>query len=506
MSISYSVRIDRDHTGVFAASEDISADVVALRWRLGMKAAYDSMADMGSAVITLRNPAGAYSPERTTLPMGARVQIASRRKGVDRVHFIGFISQIEPDTGALGRRQARLHLHDIQPFLAQSPAQLPPQANATADQVIARLLDSAILRPPILAGYLFIDRAGSNRIDTDRIFPAQSVSQRLAAGITRFAYVGDSWQASASARDAIAELAKSARGRFYISRDGTAVYLNRRYTLLRKTLAAKFDDDMAGCDYAYGADQLNRLTLRVTPRLVGNADSLLWQLPGAQPVPPRGQTLLTINLVDAHGQPVGLLDFKRLRWRFQAGASHRSRVIADNVKVRATPGATWLHALVSNHNRHSVWLTLLNVYGTPLYRGAPMQARAEDVASLHRHGIRSEWRDLPALSDVETAQDFADYEVSQRRHPRGVIRELRLDARQRPQAALGLTLFDRVRVSESQTGHSKRDYFIVGEAHEVDAGGARHVARWTLEPADMTSYFQIDSDRVDAESVMILPF
>ena len=506
MSIAYRVRIDRDHSGVFSASDDISADVIALRWRLGMKAAYDSMADMGSAVITLRNPAGAYSPERTTLPMGARVQISSRRKGVDRVHFIGFISHIEPDAGALGRRQAKLHLHDIQPWLAQSPAQLPPQTNVTADRVIARLLDNATLRRPALAGYLFIDRSGNNRIDTDRVFPAQSVSQRLAAGVTRFAHVGDWRDANASARDAIAELAKSARGRFFISRDGSAVYLNRRYILLRKTVAARFADDMAGCHYEYGADQLNRLTLQVTPRRVGPAGSLLWQLAGAQPIPPRSQTRLHLRLVDAHGQPIGLLALQGLGWRFQAGASERSRVISEDVRVRVLPGATWLDAQIINRNRHSVWLTLLNVYGTPLFRGAPMHTRAEDVASLHTHGIRGEWRDLPALSDLETAQAFADYEVAQRRHPRGLMRELRLDAHEHPDAALGLTLFDRVRVSESQTGHSQRDYFIVGETHEVDAGGARHNARWTLEPADMTSYFTIDSDSIDAAGSLILPF
>lgn len=507
MTIEYRVAIDREHSGDFAAGEDISGDVMALRWRLGMRAPYDSLADYGEAVVTLRNQAGAYSPERHSLPIGGRVRIQSRRLGVERSHFTGFISHIEPEPGELGRRQARLHLRDIQVWLAQSPALLPPQVDVTADQVIGQLLNKAILRRPALAGYLFIDRPGSNLIDSARIFPAHNVARKLAAGLTRFAYVGDWWNERTSSREAIGELAASERGRFYISRVGEAVLLDRRYSLLHKTLGAQFRDDMAGCDYVYGDDQLNRLTLQVTPRAVGEAGSLLWRLPIAQRVAPRSDTKLALSLVDERGQPMGLLAFERLVTRFRQGESPDSREITQDVLVKVEQlSATSLQVRVCNFNRRPAWLSLLNVYGKPLYRGAPLQVSAADVASLHIHGLRGQIRELPALSDIETAQAFADYEVAQRRTPRGLVRELRLDAHQHPAAALGLSLFDRVRVSESQTGHSARDYFIVAEEHEVGAGGASHKLRWTLEPADMTRYFIIGSSRIDASDEKIMPF
>ena len=95
---------------------------------------------------------------------------------------------------------------------------------------------------------------------------------------------------------------------------------------------------------------------------------------------------------------------------------------------------------------------------------------------------------------------------AQRRQPSGAIRELELDAHAHGADALSPALFDRVQIRESQTGHAARDYFIVGEAHEVDAGGARHRLRWTLEPADMTRYFFVNSHRVNAASEMIAPF
>ena len=507
MSIAYRVAIDRDHTGDFAAAEDISADVLELVWRLGMRAPYDSMADYGSAVITLRNVSGKYSPERNPLPIGTRARIQSRSAGISRAHFIGFISHIEVEGGDQGRKQAFLHLRDIQPWLAESAVTLPPQVNARADEVIVRLLESAILRRAALAGYLFIDRAGSSRIDSARIFPAANVARHLAAGLSRFAYVGDNWDEHTSVRQAIADLASSERGRFYINRSGAAVFLNRHYTLLHKAVAARFADDMAGMRYSYGGQRLNRLTLLMTPRSIGAAGSLLWQLPRPQRIPARGQITLSLRLQDEREQPIGLLRLKRLDWRFQWRPEPGAAQVQHNVSVTARQsGATSLQAQVSNHHRQPVWLSALNVYGMPLYRGAPLEVRAEALADIHIEGLRSQTRLLPALSNAEVAQQFADYEVAQRRRPRGAIRELLLDARAHPAAALGLSLFDRVRISESQTGHAAQDYFIVAEAHEVTDGGASHQARWTLEPADMQGYILVNSHRVDSATERIMPF
>ena len=159
MTIDYRIAIDRDDRGSFSAAEDISGDALGLRWRLGMRAPHDSMADYGRAVIALRNPNGKYSPERTPLPIGARVRIQSRHKGVSRTHFVGFVSHIDVDGGDQGQKQARLHLQDIQPWLAQSAANLPPQINARADEIIAKLLDSAVLRRRG-AGWLPLHRPG----------------------------------------------------------------------------------------------------------------------------------------------------------------------------------------------------------------------------------------------------------------------------------------------------------------------------------------------------------
>ncbi len=508
MSIRYFIAIDRDHDGDFNdAKEDISARVVELRWRLGMRAAYESMARTSRARITVTNGDGAFSPERNRLEIGARLRIQSEQAGASRIHFTGFISHIEPDEGEFGRKQSLIHLHDIQPWLADSPARLEPQVDVTADQVIAQLLDGATLRRAALAGFCIIDVDGYNRIDSARIFPPENSGRRLQAGKTRFAYVGDWWRDSTSAREAIAEISASERGFFYLDREGDAVFLNRHHALIHRTIAAEFKDDMIGMVYHYGDQRLNQIALRMTPRVIGASGTLLWQLESPLLLGPASEALLNLRLVDERDEPLGLLEFERLESRFQRGPEGGAREIHDGVGVEvAQLGTTSVQLRLVNRTRRDAYLALLRLYGIPLYRSDPLEINASDGIGMHLYGLKRLALDLPALSDIETAQAFAAYELGRRKHPRGFVGQLQLNARDHLPAALSLTLFDRIRVSESQTGHGPRDYFIIGEEHHVSDGGTRHEVTWTLEPASSTRFVIVNDSVIDARAELIAPY
>lgn len=508
MSIRYRIAIDRDHDGDFGdATEDISERVVELRWRLGMRAAYENIADVSRARITALNADGAFSPERNRLESGTRVRIESEYAGVARVHFTGYISHIEPDEGDFGRRQALIHVQDIQPWLAEDPARLGPQVDVTADEVIAQLLDGAILRRPALAGYCLINVDRYNRIDRVRIFPPENSGRRLQAGKTRFAYVGDWWRDSTSARQAIGELAASERGRFYLDRAGDAVFLNRHHTLIERTIAAEFHDDMSDMTYRYGDQRLNQIALLMTPREIGASGTLLWRLGSPLLVGQSSELLLNLRLVDERDEPVGMLEVDRLESRFQLGLEGGAREIHDGVGAEvAQAGTTSVQLRLVNRRRREAYLTLLQLYGRPLYRRDPLEISVADGAGMHIYGLKRLRLDLPALSDFATAQAFAGYELSRRKHPRGAIHELRINARDRLPEALSLSLFDRIRVSESQTGHGARDYFIIGEEHQVSAGATRHEVAWTLEPADSTRFVIVNDSAIDNRAELIAPY
>lgn len=505
MTIHYSIAIDRDNDGRFA--DLINRDVLELRWRLGMRQAHDSMADYSWARITARNPHGAFSPERKRLDSGMRVRIQSALAGQVRTHFTGVISHIEPDAGSLGRKQAVIHLQDIQPWLEDSPARIAPQIDVTADQVIRELLEGAVVRRAVIAGYCVIDVGGYNMIDQVRIFPPEHLTLSLERGKTRFAYVGDWWGDGISIRAAIGGLVASERGRFFVDREGALVFLNRHHTLLNETPAAQVADDMSGMSYSYGDQRLNQLTLLMRPREIGERDSLLWQLQGALRLEQRSELPLTLRLLDEQSQPFGLLAFDRLVSRFERAPHNRGHVVSKDVSAEvARLSMTTVEVRLINRRREDVYLTLLQLYGQPLYRHDPLEIVESDGEGQYVYGLKQLTLDLPALSDIRTARAFAAYEVARRKHPRGLIHSLRLDARAHGSPALSATLFDRIRVSEAQTGHQARDYFIIGEQHHVRDGGTAHEVEWTLEPADSSRFVIVDDSLIDDRAKLLAPY
>ncbi len=504
MTIQYSIAIDRDHDGILES--EIRQQVIELRWRLGLRQAYDSMADFSWARVTVNNDSGAFSPERNPLTCGTRMRIQSLHGGERRSHFTGAVDRVEPQAGAWGEKQAVIHLHDLQVELESSPARLPPQADVTADQVIAALLDQAVMRPAVIAGHCLIDVAGFNAINSVKIFPPLRPPQRLQRGLTRFAHVGDWWRETTSIRAAIAGIVASERGRFFVNRAGQAVFLNRHHTLTHDALTAEFADDISGLSYGYGDQRLNRLTLLMRPRVIGDDNRLLWQLQSALRIEPHSELNVTARLQDERNQPIGLLAVDRLVSRFQlteSGANVITRNVAATIAEAGTSSAL---LRIRNGRRHPVFLTQLQLYGRPLYRGDPLEIVAADGEGLYRYGIKQLSLDLPALSDLATAQAFAAYEVARRKHPRGVITEMRINAREHPAAALGASLFDRLRISESHTGHISQDYFIIAEEHHISAGGTRHETRWTLEPADSARFLIVNDSRIGDPDKVLAPY
>ena len=506
--IRYTIAIDSDHDGSFrTAGEDITAQVVALRWRLGMRQPYDSSADHSRAQITVRSPQGGFSPERRRLQSGTGVRIQSHHDGITRSHFTGFVDYVEVDGGEWGAQQAVIHLQDLQPWLDDSPLQLEPQVDVTADEVIDRLLSQAIVRRRALAGHCIIDVAGYSRIDAVRIFPPQNLPRRLDAGKTRFAYAGDWWHEMTPIRQAIHDLTASERGRFYIDRAGQAVFLNRHHTLVSVTPAAQFADDMSGIDYRYGDLRLNRIALVMTPREVGAGGTLMWQLSQAQRIAPHAELRLNLRFVDGQNEALGLLELEDIEARFHLAPQGSGAPLTGAVQVEVLQrGLTSIQLQIRSESRRTVYLTALRVIGKPLYRRDRLEIVAADGAGMHLYGLRQLRLDLPALSDIETAHAFAAYEIARRKHPAGRIHSLRLDARARPQDALRLTLFDRIRISEAQTGQRDADYFIVAEAHQVEQGGSAHTVTFTLEPADSARFVIIDDSAVDASDRLLAPY
>jgi hypothetical protein len=406
---------------------------------------------------------------------------------------------VQPEPGAQGERPAVVYATTADAQLPHFSARLPPLVNVRSDTVVRALLNSFPLRRAALATLWVLDVAGSSELDaTARLASDEPITHLLESGISTFTYVGDLWNIPADV--ALCQTVESERGRFFIHRDGTAIFYNRHHTLHAASPVAAFADDFEDMDYIYGADFANHVQVTVIPRRIGAPDTPLWTLDNAQRLPP-GLRHFTVSYRASDGSPLGALAVTGLTFETNTradGSGVPVPVRADIVEAGASA------ATLEFHNDSGVTAYLLpggQLFGTPLITGAPIAVEHGDTLSTTVHGRRSLMLDVPLVDSVDEADQMARYELRVRHQPFGVVKEIETSTRSHPQAVLSLTLFDRIRLRETQTGH-EGEYLIVGEAHEVTLGGARHRVRWILEPADPTRFWQMDLSLLDESTVV----
>lgn len=505
---TYAAAIDRDDDGDFSDPGEAITGIIEMEWRLGLAQPDDPIAAPGWARVTVRNQSRAYSPETVAgLTPGQMLRITSD-DGTLRAHFTGCIEHIEPAAGNQGERLAVIHARSLDAQLAEHRVRLPAQVSIRADQGIAAVLNALPLRPWPLQGRWLVDVAGQSEIGvTTRL--GGSVAPLAETGISTFPYCGDTWDDGLPAIVAIAELAASERGRFFTDRDGQMVFHNRHHLLLTTTPAASFTDSAAALDYAYGADFANRIQVEITPRRIGAAGSVLWTLETPQRIDPGEGAARRIiaRYRDAADRPQGALEvIKPVGW-----LDYQANLLADGSGADVTGGllvtlveASASAAILDLRNLLGLPIYLLagaRLRGTPILLGDPLTIEATDWASLNRHGLRTYRVETPALGAIDAADSLARYELARRRQPRGLVRSLTLSGPAHRPHILARTLFDRISLTESQTGHSA-DYFIIAEEHRVELGGARHTARWLLEPAAASAFWVIETSRLDQTSVL----
>lgn len=503
MPITYTVSIDWNDDGDFADSgENISADVLALNWRLGMTEPHQHVAPPAVAHITLRSRDRRYSPEVGTLPLtvGKRLRIQSDDGTTVRTHFTGFIEKVEPQPGAQGERTAVIYAATPDAQFPRAITRLPPLVNARSDSVVLTLLDSLPLRRVGLAGMWVLEIEDYGELNsTTKLAPDETVPRTAETGISTFAYVGELWNIPADA--ALRQVVESERGRFFVNREGTALFYNRHHALISASPVATFEDEMEDMTYAYGDDFANRVRVSVIPRKVGAPNSPLWTLENTQRLPP-GVRRIVVSYRAADGSPMGALAISKLI--FSANSKPDGTGVPVNAVVSVIIEAGASAATLEFRNESGATAYVLpgaQLFGTPLLIGVPIEVEHADYTSITFHGQRVLALNVPLVDSADEADQMARYELRLRHDPRGAVTFLETSTRTHPQHVLARSLFDRIAVVETQSGHDS-EYLIVGEAHEVDLAGTRHRVRWTLERADPTLFWQVESSHLDQTTIV----
>lgn len=308
MSVRWSVHLDHDDDGRFdGPGEDISAAVLALRWRRGMARAQDSVAQAGEAVITLRNRDRRFSPELQALAPGRLLQIRSHDNAQERVHFTGHVARVEPEAGALGSRRALLVAQDAGAQLAGHRIRLPPLSRLRADEIIARCLDAVPLRRRRLRGLWLLGQTDQSELGRNTRLVGINIRRRLQPDPDVFPLAGDTWSAGIPALAAIGEICAASRGRFFIDHEGHARYLSRHDLLLATAAQTAFRDDVQELRYSWADARVSQVEVLLTPRQRGRPGAVVWSLEQSLAIEPRRDEaqLLVLRYRDETGRPCG---------------------------------------------------------------------------------------------------------------------------------------------------------------------------------------------------------
>jgi hypothetical protein len=499
MPIAYSIAIDSNDDGDFSDLGDtISAELLEAQWRSGMAKPYHHIAVVSTAEIVVRNPSGTFSPERTALLPGKRLKIQSDDGTIVRTHFIGAIARVEPTAGNYGERTSTIFAQDRMAELSQQQIRLPLMSNLTADEGINTILEQVTWRYDRLDAMCII---GRDSIGSSTIFGDNPISKTLDTGKSTFAYLGDNWEEGLFAHDAIRQLAEAEGGRFFFNRNAEAVFYNRHHLLQDNTVAATFEDDVEALVYHYGDSLVNVVEVQILPRNIGAANSLLWSLSQTLTLLRDSETRITANYrFDA--QSVGALEIVKPIFTANSKSNGSGENVTSSVQaVLVGVGASAAILEIRNRSKKTVYLTQLELHGTVLSTDYPLILTAEDAMSKALYGIHALRMTVPVVTDIEEAQAIADWELLRHSEAQGTIHELQTSTRSHPTETLSLSLFDRIKVIESQTGHNA-NYHIVSEAHIIDKGGTRHRVSWLLEPAESDIFFVIGTDSIGGDKIL----
>ncbi len=463
--------------------DTITDEVMAARWSLGMRAAYQLMSDESRLELTLTNESKRYSPDYASsalygymLPL-RRIEIEGDAvvldgndivlDGDDLVvdgtasMYVGYCDTFRPEMGQYsGPYTCKIEATNAKRFM-EDKLDLPLQLAVTTDEVLTTLFTTYVQTP---AG---LDVANLYNFD---------------AGLLTYDYVGDNWDPFTTAWAAAESLVQAERGKFFFARDGRATFFNSQHFEIDVTPVTTLTNTMAGMQYSFGKDIINECHVKFYPRKT-NASQRLWESDSDITIAAGDSQEIRARFAAADGQQVGGDDVVTPSTGagslvFSAGSATLSDFVAE------AQGATF--TLTNDSDTTECVVSTLYILGTKITSWNAMESTRKNQASITAYGRRIQTIDARLLDTLTRARDRAAYEVNQKKTPRGVVESVTLKLKDGTNHGemLAREIGMRLTVVEAQTAANQAAY-IIGENHDWRAGGKEYSVRWALEPASI---------------------
>lgn len=496
------VRVDWNNDRDFSdANEDITADVLSMRWRLGIGEPWELMPDESSCELTLKNPNGKYNPEGTAAPLGGSVR-PHRRIKIDFVDngstvsmWNGWLDYVrlpgEPEGPNTGRTKAFLYGTGPKQLLQDAEILLPAVWKPIGvEQVVKNALLKTQL-PPVAGSAWLLGVPGYSELGVTTILADESVFMTLDTGtITLDNYVMDY---ADSAWNVITEMTEIERGRFYFARSGKAIFQNRTNRFAGTTMGTVRTDTTVPeayrpqkWDYRYGYGVVTAVNVEGKQRYQEEAEAVLWELNGGIEIGAGETYYRHFGLKIPEGMNTNVVGPRVANVSFYSGTATIT-VMPDGpaVKVKFDNSAGAVPAV----------LVGMQIVGEPILDHATT-VRLTNQDNLITYGRRNEMSlSLPALADLYELERIANGELNIHKDPMGEVTRIKFIRKADGvdnQHILDWTIGDLLDVQIPEVGHIappgfQNRYAIIGEEHEFAAGV--HTCTYILEKWLLNPYY-----------------
>ncbi len=492
MTVGFFVDWD-DNNNFTGTYDEITADVIRARWRIGFHDPYQLVADDINIDIELVNTSGKYNPENSSsvlfgnLLPHRRAQVVMDDGGSGVVMWTGWIevpsTPWKPAGANTGKITARMIGGGPKRQLDSISVDLPLYTDTTADVPLLEILTQVIFPPAVGLEGWSIGQPGLSEIDSTTYLATASDFSTLDTGVLQIPTYGDI--VADTAYEAIGELMAAERGRFFIDRDGKAVFYNRHHFLTDTTNDATIDTSTGNfkptaLEYVYGSLVKNKIKVTANPRQTGTSETLA-ELDSTVTIPGNDSREWEQRLRDTKGRFVG------------SGALIASPTFSQGsatVSATARGGIAKIGAV--NTSATDAVMTALTITGAPVVQQNNISVEESDATSITAYGVQALDIDLGPLGTHGDAESIGQFELQRRKDARGEVLSVeyfRLADGNDNAFAVNRTVGDRVRIIINELGHDQA-YFIIGEEHEWQQAGqsagtgyGTMNSRYYLEPA-----------------------
>lgn len=509
--------IDFDgNLGFSAANEDVSAQTLSFK----TERSDDINGEGGYVQLVLSNTTGEFVPQSTLSPYGDDFRIGRRVKvtaipddepTVDELDSVTwdrlfctpdgfefdliyvFITSITPDlVASQPSRHTAVQARALTYLLKLRNFKTGTLQDKKTGDIIDMVLDTLGASSPSYFVW------GVSRWGVDTIWGGSGASWRdIDTGRNTLPYC--SFNDSALA--ALKELLNQEQGHFYIRRDGWSVFEDRHHRMRARTSLFTFDDShIAALVTEYDDSQLyNHVDVVAHPRSVGVADSIMWDALGSSngyaiasgesgeygvsfSDPDTGESCEATAIVDP------LIASTDYLANSAADGSGDDRTADIAVVLTITDTGSYI-CTVTNNGSEQIYLTKLQVRGTPLVAYDAVIKTAEDTAAIARDLQRDLEVDYMLLSDPVYAENLAKFLLNKHKEPRLRVKNMSIvgNTSENLLQIMFREVGDRIAIESDKFGISG-EFIIRGISLQSDGKLEKLSATYNLEQAP-SNYF-----------------